>query len=125
MPPHISVVIPTLRRPKLLMRALDSVFAQTYSQMDVVVVVDGPDEETVDTLRSISDPRLQVIVNERSLTAAGARNAGVAIAKGEWIAFLDDDDEWLPQKVSLQLTAAYASEAAFPVTSSHLIVRTP
>jgi glycosyltransferase involved in cell wall biosynthesis len=91
-------VIRTLRRPKLLPRALDSVFAQTYSPIDIVVVVDGPDEETIDILRSIVDPRLQVIVNERSLMAAGAWNAGVAIAKGEWIAFLDDDDEWLPHE---------------------------
>lgn len=87
-------MIRTLRRPKLLPRALDSVFAQTYKPHSIVVVVDGSDEETIDILRSIVNPRLQVIVNERSLMAAGAWNAGVVIAKGEWIAFLDDD-EWL------------------------------
>jgi glycosyltransferase involved in cell wall biosynthesis len=121
MPPPISVVIPTLRRPKLLLRALNSVFAQTYSQMDVIVVVDGPDEETIDTLRSISDPRLQVIVNERSLTAAGARNAGVAIAKGEWIAFLDDDDEWLPSKLEKQMAFAQSKGAEFVICLSRVI----
>jgi glycosyltransferase involved in cell wall biosynthesis len=106
--PLVSVVIPTLRRPKLVLRALASVLNQTYEQIEVIVVIDGPDEETIDVLRTINDPRLQVIVNPRSLTAAGARNLGVDHAKGEWIAFLDDDDEWLPSKIEKQI--AFASE---------------
>jgi glycosyltransferase involved in cell wall biosynthesis len=121
MPPSISVVIPTLRRPKLLLRALNSVFAQTYGPIDVVVVVDGPDPETVAALQSVSDPRLQVIVNERSLTAAGARNAGVALAQGEWIAFLDDDDEWLPRKLEKQIAFAEAVCAEFVICLSRVI----
>jgi glycosyltransferase involved in cell wall biosynthesis len=119
--PPISIVIPTLRRPKLLLRALNSVFAQTYSPMDVVVVVDGPDEETITALRSISDSRLQVIVNERSLTAAGARNAGVTAARGEWIAFLDDDDEWLPDKLEKQMAFAQSKGAEFVICLSRVI----
>ncbi len=106
--PLISVVIPTLRRPKLVLRALASVFNQTYEQIEVIVVVDGPDEDTTEILRTVNDPRLHVIVNPRSLTAAGARNVGVDHAKGEWIAFLDDDDEWLPRKIEKQM--AFASD---------------
>jgi glycosyltransferase involved in cell wall biosynthesis len=105
--PLISVVIPTLRRPQLLLRALESVFAQTHRDMEIIVVVDGPDPETTAVLLSISDARLRVVENAKSLTAAGARNIGVARARGKWIAFLDDDDEWLPQKLERQL--AYAS----------------
>jgi glycosyltransferase involved in cell wall biosynthesis len=102
--PLVSVVIPTLGRPTLLLRALTSVFNQTYQRLEIIVVVDGPDEATTDRLQSIADPRLHVIVNPRSLTAAGARNVGVDQAKGEWVAFLDDDDEWLPCKLEKQMS---------------------
>jgi glycosyltransferase involved in cell wall biosynthesis len=101
--PLVSVVIPTRHRPTMLSRALTSVFNQTYQAIEVIVVVDGPDDHTIGLLRSIEDPRLNVIVNPRSLTAAGARNIGVDRAKGKWIAFLDDDDEWLPSKIETQM----------------------
>jgi glycosyltransferase involved in cell wall biosynthesis len=104
----VSVIIPTLHRPTLLMRAMASVLCQTWRELEVVVVIDGPDPETIAILQTIDDPRLRVIVNARSLTAAGARNAGMDHARGEWIAFLDDDDEWLPEKLAKQL--AYAAD---------------
>ena len=104
--PPVSVVIPTLRRPNLLRRALDSVFAQTYRCFEVIVVVDGPDEDTVAALHLLDDPRLRVLVNPHSLTAAGARNRGVAEARGTWVAFLDDDDAWLPDKLERQMAVA-------------------
>src|SRR5271169_1967794 len=109
--PLISVVIPTLRRPKLVLRALASALNQTYEQIEVIVVIDGPDEDTIDVLRRVNDPRLRVIVNPRSLTAAGARNVGVDHAKGEWIAFLDDDGEWLPGKIEKQIAFASNQDA--------------
>lgn len=105
-PPDVSVVIPTLHRPRLLLRALQSVFAQTYRAFEVIVVVDGPDDETVAALGAVQDSRLRVLVNPRSLTAAGARTAGVSQASGQWIAFLDDDDEWLPHKLERQMEVA-------------------
>jgi glycosyltransferase involved in cell wall biosynthesis len=104
--PLVSVVIPTLHRPQLLVRALNSVFAQTHENLEIIVVVDGPDQATMAVLRSLSDARLRVIVNPKSLTAAGARNVGAANARGEWIAFLDDDDEWLSRKLERQLAVA-------------------
>jgi glycosyltransferase involved in cell wall biosynthesis len=90
----------------LLLRALESVLVQTFRQFEVIVVVDGPDKETEAALAAVQDERLRVIVNARSLTAAGARNAGAAQAVGEWIAFLDDDDEWLPDKLEKQVAFA-------------------
>ena len=107
-PSLVSVIIPTLHRPTLLMRALASVFCQTWRELEVIVVVDGPDPDTIVLLQRIDDPRLRVIANAQSLTAAGARNVGMDHAKGEWIAFLDDDDEWLPEKLDKQL--AYAAD---------------
>jgi glycosyltransferase involved in cell wall biosynthesis len=102
----VSVIIPTLHRPTLLKRALASVFRQTWRELEVIVIVDGPDPDTIAILQTIEDPRLRFIVNSRSLTAAGARNVGMDNAKGEWIAFLDDDDEWLPEKLAEQLSFA-------------------
>ena len=99
----VSVVIPTLGRPRQLLRALTSVFNQTHQLIEVIVVVDRPDDDTNAVLRAIDDPRLHVIVSPRPLNGASARNLGVDRAKGEWIAFLDDDDEWLPNKIERQL----------------------
>jgi glycosyltransferase involved in cell wall biosynthesis len=102
----ISVIIPTARRPQLLLRAVDSVMAQSSSDLELVVVVDGPDPETTQLLSDIDDPRLRVIVNPKSLGGAGARNVGIKAARGEWVAFLDDDDEWLRNKLERQLAVA-------------------
>ena len=119
----VSVVIPTLNRPKLLLRAIDSVLSQTHQQTEVIVVVDRPDEGTVSAVQSVDDPRLKLIVNPYSLTAAGARNAGADHATGEWIAFLDDDDEWLPNKLERQI--AFASGRAPALVSCLSRVVTP
>src|ERR1700722_12759995 len=99
----VSVIIPTLNRPELLMRALTSVLNQTHADIEVVVVIDGPDVETVDVLKTVRDHRMRTLLNTQSLTAAGARNRGVDHAKGDWIAFLDDDDEWSPDKLEKQI----------------------
>jgi glycosyltransferase involved in cell wall biosynthesis len=107
--PLVSVVIPTRDRPKLVSRAIHSVLDQTHREIELIVVVDGPDPATVAAVRSIEDLRLQIIVNPCSLTAAGARNVGAAHATGDWIAFLDDDDVWLPNKLERQMTFAGAT----------------
>ena len=106
----VSVVIPTLDRPQLLLRALKSVFNQTYQNLDVIVVVDRPHEETDAVLREIDDPRLHVVVSPCPLSSPAARNLGVDEAKGAWVAFLDDDDEWLPTKIEKQLAFAAGRE---------------
>jgi glycosyltransferase involved in cell wall biosynthesis len=102
----VSVVIPTLDRPKLLLRAISSVLRQTHHDIEVIVVVDRPSLETLAAVRSVADCRLRLIVNPHPTTAGGARNVGVDHAAGEWIAFLDDDDEWLPNKLEFQLAFA-------------------
>jgi glycosyltransferase involved in cell wall biosynthesis len=121
--PSVSVVIPTLHRPKLVMRAIASVLEQTHKDIEIIVVVDGPDEETITVVRSMHDPRLHVVVNPRSLTAAGARNVGADYATGDWIAFLDDDDEWLSNKLERQI--AFASSRGPALVSCLSRVVTP
>jgi glycosyltransferase involved in cell wall biosynthesis len=102
----ISVIIPTARRPQLLLRAISSALGQSLSDLEIVVVVDGPDAETSRCLAQVTDPRFRYVQNIRSLGSAEARNVGVKAAQGEWIAFLDDDDEWRENKLELQLAAA-------------------
>ena len=104
--PLVTVVIPTRHRPKLVLRAIHSVLNQTHKEIELIVVVDGPDAVTVTAVQSVEDPRLQLVINPRSLTAAGARNIGADRATGDWIAFLDDDDEWLPNKLERQMAVA-------------------
>jgi len=119
----ISVIIPTLGRPQLVLRAVKSALAQTYTDIETIVVVDGPDQETITALQSVSDPRLKTIVSGRSMQAAGARNLGAAHATGHWIAFLDDDDEWLPKKLELQLAVATTRELGLVTCLSQ--IKTP
>jgi glycosyltransferase involved in cell wall biosynthesis len=104
---------------------LASVAGQTFADLDVVVVVDGPDPETEALLGNWRARPLTVVVNERALGGGEARNVGVRAARGTWIAFLDDDDEWLPHKLERQLRdlAPYAGERV--VGLSQLITRSP
>lgn len=123
--PLVSIVIPTRNRSLLAKRAVQSVLVQTLKEIEVIVIIDGPDEATVRELSQIDDSRLRVIELPVSGGASEARNTGVTEAKGEWIAFLDDDDEWFPQKLERQLEAAHRSQYTFPIIGSCLIARTP
>jgi glycosyltransferase involved in cell wall biosynthesis len=86
-------------------------------------VVDGLDPETVSALDAIDDARLRVLVPPRNLGNAAARNYGIAAACGDWIALLDDDDRWLPEKLETQLAAAERTTLAHPIISCRLIGR--
>jgi len=99
----VSVVIPTKGRPELLGRAIRSVLAQTIGDLEIIVVVDGDDPATVERLSLMTDSRLRFQVNAVSRGSGGARNQGGTAARGQWIGFLDDDDEWLPTKLERQL----------------------
>ena len=106
--PQVSVVIPTKGRPALVRRAVDSVLSQTFQDFELILVVDGHDPETEAALSAVVDSRLKIIVNPSSLGGSMARNAGADAARAEWLAFLDDDDEWLPEKLEKQLAFARA-----------------
>jgi glycosyltransferase involved in cell wall biosynthesis len=122
--PRVSVVIPSRDRAPIIRRAVESALAQTFTDLEVVVVVDGPDSKTIQLLRQISDPRLRVIELEESVGGSEARNIGVRAAKGEWIALLDDDDEWLPEKLASQMTIACGQcDPNYVVTTQYLYSR--
>jgi GT2 family glycosyltransferase len=111
---EVSVVIPTRNRWRLLSTsALPSAFAQEAVEHEVIVVDEGSEDATPSELASLDEPRLRVIRHETPHGVAQARNAGIAAARGAWIAFLDDDDLWAPQKLRRQLDAAIRADATF------------
>ena len=121
--PLVSVVIPTRNKPPLVVRAVRSALRQTLEAIEVIVVVDGPDGPTVQALGAIGDSRLIVKALSRNLGPAEARNEGVEVARGRWIAFLDHDDEWLPNKLDIQLRTAQQSTFQDPIVSCRFIKR--
>lgn len=100
----VSVVIPTHNRAALLKRALQSVLAQTYQNLEIIVVDDASSDATHEVVGDFVDPRIRYIRHEASKGGSGARNTGIRAARGEYIAFLDDDDEWVPEKTREQLS---------------------
>jgi len=119
----VSAVIPTRNRSHLVLRAVRSALGQTYKNLEAIVVIDGPDVATEEALKSVRDQRLKVIALDHSVGAAQARNLAVESAQGDWIAFLDDDDEWLPEKIQLQMERANGSAFAYPIVCSQVVVR--
>ncbi|HET9474750.1 MAG TPA: glycosyltransferase family A protein [Steroidobacteraceae bacterium] len=102
----ISIILPTCNRLPFLHAAIASVFAQTFSDWDLVIADDGSDGETRDWLGSLgADPRAQVLLFGHRGSPAEMRNAAMAAARGRYLAFLDSDDRWLPDKLERQLAA--------------------
>ena len=104
--PDVSVVVPTHNRRRLLGEALRSALAQRGVGVEVVVVDDGSTDGTAEAVAAIGDPRVRLLHHEHPRGVASARNAGAAAAHGAWVAFLDDDDLWAPDKVARQLAAS-------------------
>ncbi len=108
-PSLVSVVIPTFKRPQLLKCALASVLGQADSALEILVVDDGGQDEAREAADSFGDPRIRYLRNASPQGPAAARNVGLRSSSGGFIAFLDDDDEWLEGKVARQL-AAFAAD---------------
>lgn len=118
----VSVVIPTYNRCGLLSRALKSVFDQSVSIYEVIVVDDGSTDGTLDYLRDLAlhEPRLRIVEVDHG-GANRARNAGISNATGEWVAFLDSDDWWDHTKVERQLGVLAADPAAIAAFTGLII----
>ena len=108
-PPLVSIILPTFNRLKYLRLSIDSVFAQTHADWELVIADDGSDEETYEYLRAITvEPRIRLIRLSHSGRPSTVRNLALREARGRYVAFLDSDDVWLPGKLEAQL-AAHAS----------------
>lgn len=103
--PLVTVVIPTHNRDNLISNAVQSVLHQTFNDLEILVVDDASQDNTTNVLNKMSqeDDRVCYIRNETPLGGGGARNIGIKNARGKYIAFLDDDDKWLPHKLERQL----------------------
>lgn len=105
--PDLSVVIPSYNRFKYLLNAIDSIESQSYDNLEIIVVNDGSDDPKYQTHKFQSNVKvINLEQNQKEIHGFGPgsiRNFGINIAQGEYIAFLDDDDIWLPNKLKIQL----------------------
>lgn len=111
----VSVIIPTFNRARFLKRAVDSVLAQTYKDLELIVVNDGSCDDTFEMLAHIADSRLKIIHLESNVGVSKARNIGFSHSKGEWIALLDSDDEWLSHRLEIQMNYIDSMPAFYPL----------
>ena len=107
--PQVTVIIPTHNRAQFLAGAVKSVLEQSFKDIEVVVVDDGSSDDTAAVIESFHGSAVRYIRHDRCRGAAAARNTGILQASGEYIAFLDDDDEWNPEKLTRQVEKIVAS----------------
>lgn len=100
----VSIILPTFNRDDLLPRSLGSVITQTYPDWELIVWDDGSTDTTASLVRSYNDPRIRYVYSDNR-GPAWARNQAARLVRGEYLAFLDSDDEWLPQKLAAQVSA--------------------
>jgi teichuronic acid biosynthesis glycosyltransferase TuaG len=104
MNPAISVIIPTYNRPSALRRAIESILAQTILPIEILICEDGISSETEKIVSSFNTSLIHWIPGKHVGRPSIPRNRGIQVAKGEWLAFLDDDDRWLSNKLEYQFS---------------------
>jgi len=110
--PLVSAIIPTYNRAHVICDAVESILAQTYREIEVIVVDDGSKDDTLPRLKQYGD-RIRV-VSQANAGPAAARNRGIAVAQGELIAFLDSDDLWLSTKIERQVALLQRAGESVP-----------
>ncbi len=119
--PHISVIIPTFNRAWSLARAIDSVLAQTLAPKEIIVVDDGSTDRTAQVLAAYGD-RIQILTRQNA-GVSSARNAGIRHSTGDWVALLDSDDEWKPEKLACQAAFFHAHPEAMICQTQEIWIR--
>lgn len=99
----VSVIIPTYNRSNSLTVSLNSITNQTYKNIELIVIDDNSSDNTKEIINSLEIPNLKFIIHEKNLGAPAARNTGIKNCTGDFIAFMDDDDMWHPEKIERQL----------------------
>jgi len=99
----VSVIIPTYNRAEFLRSAIVSALNQTFKDIEMIVADDKSTDHTREVVRSFKDKRIKYIMNENNMGPSATRNSAILASKGEYIAFLDDDDEWIPEKLQKQV----------------------
>ena len=119
--PLVSIIIPSYNRASLLLEAIDSVFNQTFEDFELIIIDDGSTDETAATLKKISRPFLYRFQENQGVSSA--RNHGLLLTQGKWIAFLDSDDLWLPKKLETQLEFFSQNPAALICQTEEIWIR--
>lgn len=120
--PCISVIIPTHNRCEMLDKALQSVLDQTFENLEVIVIDDASSDTTLETVKHFDDDRIRYVRHDENKGGSASRNTGIENARGEYVAFLDDDDVWLPAKLELQMSK-FHERLDVDVVSSGFFVR--
>jgi glycosyltransferase involved in cell wall biosynthesis len=120
-PPQVSCIISTYNRRDRLLQAIESVRGQEGVPLEILVCDDGSSDGTEEAVLAIADPRVHFLTGPHSGLSAVVRNRGIAAARGEWLAFLDDDDLWRPGKLRAQLGALDETGALAATTNAHFI----
>lgn len=119
--PLVSIIIPTYNRANLIGETIFSVVNQTYKNWELIIVDDGSEDNTKNIIETFSDPRIITLTIPHSGIFGKVRNEGLKISKGEFIAFLDSDDLWIPHKIETQLQLLLDNpEAAFVFSNVEL-----
>ncbi len=101
----VSVIMPAYNRAHVIGRAIKSVLAQTYNDFELIIVDDGSSDKTEEVVRSFDDPRIRFLRHERNRGVCAARNTGIKASQGDFITFLDSDDEFTPARLQEQVSA--------------------
>lgn len=101
--PLVSVIIPSYNRAKFIVNSIQSVLNQTYTNFELIVVDDCSTDNSIQLIKKINNPKINLIIQEENKGACVARNTGIKYAKGKYIAFLDSDDQWYPNKLEKQV----------------------
>lgn len=123
MHPLVSIIIPTFNRAGVVTRAIDSVLGQTYRPVEVLVVDDGSTDGTPEVLKSYGDAIVTIVQDNAG--PAAARNRGIRESKGDFIAFLDSDDVWLPTKLQRQVDLLQRAGRDVPCCLCNTLIQRP
>ncbi|WP_300261644.1 glycosyltransferase family 2 protein [uncultured Cloacibacillus sp.] len=124
MTPLVSIIMPAYNCEKYITEAIASVVNQTYPSWELIVIDDGSQDNTVNIVKGLvlKDKRINLYQNERNMGVSKTRNKGISVAKGQWIAFLDSDDCWAPEKLQRQLCISEEhKEAEFIFSASRFM----
>ena len=105
MPPAVSILMPTFNRLEFVPPAIESVFAQSFTDWELIIADDGSGTDTRAYLQSLTHPRVRVLWMAHTGRPPVMLNAALRVARGEFVAFLDSDDVWLPRKLELQVAS--------------------
>ncbi len=123
--PKVSVILPTYNRAEVLPRAIGSVIGQSFANFELILVDDASTDNTEQTISRFTDSRIRRLRQATNGGVAAARNHGASQAQGEWLAFLDSDDEWMPDALEVQLKRAEQNPEACLLAGASLRIDKP